>query len=96
MWASGNRDERFWTDPEVIDLGRKNGKKHLTFGHGIHACLGRGLARMEIRIVLKEFLQRTENLTINGEAPFIASMFARTLLTLPVKFDVKKSVSKAA
>lgn len=87
MWASGNRDERFWDNPDEISLQRKNGKKHLTFGHGIHACLGRELARMEIRIVLREFLTRTTNLRIVGEAPFIASMFARTLVQLPIRFD---------
>lgn len=86
MWASGNRDERFFSNPDKIILNRENGKKHLTFGHGIHACLGRELARMEIRIVLREFLTRTKNLQISGEAPFIASMFARTLVKLPIKF----------
>lgn len=87
MWASGNRDERYWEEPERIRLDRKNGKKHLTFGHGIHACLGRELARMEIRVVLREFLLRTQNLRIDGDAPFVASMFARTLLRLPVCFE---------
>ncbi len=90
MWGSGNRDERFWDQPDVIKLNRKNGKKHLTFGHGIHACLGRELARTEIRIVLKAFLEQTERLQIAGETPYIASMFARTLLTLPVRFELKK------
>jgi hypothetical protein len=45
------------------------------------------LARSEIRIVLREFLTRTENLRFDGEHPFVASMFARTLLALPVAFD---------
>ena len=61
----------------------------LTFGHGIHACIGRELARSEIRVVLKKFLEQTDNLEITGETPFIASMFARTLLQLPVKFDTR-------
>lgn len=87
MWASGNRDERVFERPDEVDLNRPNGKKHLTFGHGIHACIGRELARSEIRIVLREFLTRTRNLRIDGEAPFIASMFARTLVQLPVSFD---------
>ena len=87
MWASGNRDERVFDHPDEIDLMRKNGKKHLTFGHGIHACIGRELARSEIRIVLRDFLLRTKNLRMNGDAPFLASMFARTLVTLPVAFD---------
>lgn len=87
MWASGNRDERIFDAPDTIDLQRKNGKKHLTFGHGIHACIGRELARTEIRIVVAEFLRRTKNLRLVGDAPFIASMFAHTLQTLPLAFD---------
>jgi cytochrome P450 len=88
MWASGNRDESVFPNPNEIDLNRSNGKKHLTFGHGIHACIGRELARSEIRIVLREFLLKTKNLRLNGEAPFLASMFARTLVQLPVAFDL--------
>jgi cytochrome P450 family 144 len=95
MWASGNRDERVFDNPNQIDLFRHNGKKHLTFGHGIHACLGRELARMEIRIVLREFLLQTENLKIAGDAPFIASMFARTLVQLPISFTRKTSALAA-
>lgn len=87
MWASGNRDERMFEQPDSIDLQRKNGKKHLTFGHGIHACIGRELARTEIRIVVAEFLRRTNNLRLVGDAPFIASMFAHTLQKLPLAFD---------
>ncbi len=96
MWASGNRDERFWDNPEAIDLKRKNGKKHLTFGHGIHACVGRELARMEIRIVLRELMGRTKSLRINGEAPYIASMFARTLLQLPIAFELADTEKRVA
>lgn len=87
MWASGNRDEGVFENPDAIKLDRANGKKHLTFGHGVHACIGRELARSEIRIVLREFLRRTENLRINGSAPFQASMFAHTLVRLPIAFD---------
>jgi len=87
MWASGNRDERVFEAPDEINLKRRNGKKHLTFGHGVHACIGRELARSEIRIVLRDFLTRTQNLRFNGEHPFVASMFARTLLALPVAFE---------
>lgn len=86
MWASGNRDERFWDQPDQLLLNRRNGKKHLTFGHGIHACLGRELARMEIRILLQAFLQNTTDLRIAGETPYIASMFSRTLVQLPLQF----------
>jgi len=86
LWAAGNRDERFWDRPDAIDINRPNGKKHLTFGHGVHACIGRELARMEIRIVINTLLARTKSFSICGETPFEASMFARTLLALPLRF----------
>lgn len=91
MWASGNRDERFWDNPDELIIGRANGKKHLTFGHGVHACLGRELARMEIRVVLTAFLARTQNLRIIGDTPYVASMFARTLVRLPIAFEPKST-----
>ncbi len=87
LWASGNRDERFWERPDEIDIDRPNLRKHITFGYGIHACLGRELARMEIRIVLNELLKHTQNLALAGEAPHVASLFTRTLVALPIRFD---------
>ncbi|ROS01126.1 cytochrome P450 [Sinobacterium caligoides] len=88
MWASGNRDERYYDNPEQFDMDRPKLKKHLTFGHGVHACIGRELARMEIRIVIEQLLQRTKQFSITGDAPFEASIFARTLLRLPMRFEL--------
>ncbi len=87
LWASGNRDERYWPDAEQIDIDRDNLKRHLTFGYGLHACLGRELARMEIRVVLEELLSRTTAMQVVGETPHVVSMFTRTLLQLPVAFE---------
>jgi len=87
MWGSGNRDERFWESPEEFNFRRANVKKHLTFGHGIHACIGRELARMEIRIVIAKLLQHTKRMAVVGETPYEASIFARTLTRLPLAFE---------
>lgn len=89
MWASGNRDESVFPNPDAIDLNRSNGKKHLTFGWGPHACIGRQLARVEVRTVLSDFLTRTRNLQLAGDAPYLASMFSRTLVRLPIRFDAR-------
>lgn len=87
-WASGNRDERFWDNPDVFDMDRANLKRHLTFGHGVHACVGRELARMENRIVIKKLLEKTRRIAIAGDTPYEASLFARTLVRLPLAFEV--------
>jgi cytochrome P450 len=55
--ASANRDERRWDGPERFDIHRRGGQ-HLTFGYGLHFCLGAALARLEGRIALEEVLAR--------------------------------------
>jgi cytochrome P450 len=57
MVAAGNRDERWFTDPDRFDIHRDIGQS-LTFGYGAHYCLGAALARMEGRIALDEVLTR--------------------------------------
>ncbi len=84
-WASANRDERFWTTPDAVDIDRENLRRHVAFGYGPHACVGRELARMEIRIVLEELLRRTSQLSIAGATPYVAGVFQRTLVALPIR-----------
>jgi cytochrome P450 len=57
LTASGNRDERKFKNPDVLDIHRKT-ERHLTFGYGIHHCLGAALARLEGRIALEEVIKR--------------------------------------
>jgi cytochrome P450 len=57
LLASGNRDSRRYPDPDVFDIHRED-VQHLTFGWGIHFCLGANLARLEGRVALDEFLKR--------------------------------------
>lgn len=95
LWASGNRDERVWDQPEVLDIDRDKRTRHLTFGYGLHACLGRELARMEIRIVLEELLQRSAALQICGPTPHVASLFTRTLQRLPLSLSPRSGSARS-
>jgi len=57
-FASANRDEAMFENPNAFDIRRKNARRQLTFGNGVHFCLGAPLARMEMKIVLEEFSKR--------------------------------------
>ena len=57
-FASANRDEEVFPEPHRFDIRRANARKQLTFGNGIHFCLGAPLARLEMKIVFEEFAKR--------------------------------------
>jgi cytochrome P450 len=66
LLASGNRDEDHFEEPERFDIFRKP-LRNVTFGRGIHFCIGAALARMEISVVLEEFIRRYERIELLGE-----------------------------
>lgn len=67
--GSANRDARYFTEPERFDIARDS-NQHLAFGHGIHFCLGAPLARLESRVVLRNFLERVESFELAEPAPW--------------------------
>ena len=88
LWASANRDESEFPDPDRFVLHRPNIKAHLGFGHGTHFCLGAAVARMETRIALEELLARAARLRIAvppEELRFVPSVFVRRLEALPAE-----------
>ncbi len=90
MWASANRDESVFENPDQIDLQRnQKTNKHYSFGYGIHQCLGAHLARTEVRLALEELFKRTKNFTLDTSKPVpdhIPSVFIRELHHLPICF----------
>jgi cytochrome P450 PksS len=88
--GSANRDETVFQNPDVLDLAREP-NKHLSFGQGIHFCLGAPLARMEARIAINTLLKRMPDveLRVSPEAlRWRPSIFLRGLETLPASFCV--------
>jgi cytochrome P450 len=85
MWyASSNRDETRYEDPDRFDLRRK--AEHQAFGAGgRHFCLGTALARLELRILFEETLRRYPRIELAGRPMFAESLFINQLKTLPVR-----------
>jgi cholest-4-en-3-one 26-monooxygenase len=85
MWyASSNRDETRFDDPNRFDLRRK--AEHQAFGAGgRHFCLGTALARLELRILIEETLKRYPQIALDERPKHVESLFLNQLKTLPVR-----------
>ena len=74
LFAAANRDPRAWPDPLAFDVGRDL-RKHLGFGYGTHACVGRALAQLEASVLLAELARRIESIESAGEEePWITTI----------------------
>jgi cytochrome P450 len=86
MWyLSGNRDESAIRDANQFIIDRERPRQHLSFGFGIHRCVGNRLAELQLKILWEEILHRFENIEIVGEPTRIRSAFVRGFSKLPVR-----------
>jgi cytochrome P450 len=86
LWASANRDERRFADPDTVDFSRP-AARHLAFGEGIHFCLGAPLARLEAAIAFETLFRRIPNYTIVGPIERHFTFLERGLARLPVEIQ---------
>jgi cytochrome P450 len=85
MWyVSGNRDKTAIEEPERFIVGRPKARQHLSFGAGIHRCVGDRLAEMQLRILWEEILKRDLDVEIAGPPVRLYSNFIRGIRSLPV------------
>jgi cytochrome P450 len=86
MWyVSGNRDESVFENADVLDIERPNARQHLSFGFGIHRCMGNRLAELQLRILWEEILPRFEKIEIQAEPERTFSSFVKGYTHLPVQ-----------
>lgn len=86
MWyLSANRDEDVFDDGDAIDLARPNADRHLSFGYGIHFCMGSRLAELQLRVLWEEVLQRFERIEVQEEPERTFSSFVHGYTKLPVR-----------
>ncbi len=86
MWyASGNRDERHFERPNDYWIERPNVRSHLSFGFGIHRCVGNRLAELQLRILWEELLARFSHVEVLDEPNLTSNPFVKGYTWMPVK-----------
>jgi cytochrome P450 len=86
MWyVSGNRDETVIDRANEFLIDRDNPRQHLSFGFGLHRCMGNRLAEMQLRIVWEEILKRFDKVEVVGDPVRVRSNFVKGFLELPVR-----------
>ncbi len=92
MYGAGNRDPKVFSDPDRFDITRdiRELRQHLSFGRGIHACVGMALARAQLRIGLEVLLRRLPGLRLDPDRPGerYTTILVRRFSSLPVCWDV--------
>ena len=93
--GSANRDDRRFPDPDRFDIHRQDGP-HITFGYGIHFCLGAALARLEGRVALDEVLNRFPEWEVDWERARLApTSTVRGWETLPVTIPTEATETRS-
>jgi cytochrome P450 len=88
MWyISGNRDEEAIEDPDRFIIDRDHPRKHVSFGFGIHRCLGKELAELQLKIMWQEILQRFRTIEVVGEPTRTFSAFVHGITELNVRIS---------
>jgi cytochrome P450 len=89
MWyVSANRDEEAVGDPDPLINDRARPRQHVSFGFGIHRCVGNRLAELQLKILWEEILQRFPMIEVMAEPKRIYSNFIHGFSSLPVQIPV--------
>ena len=86
MWyVSGNRDESMFEDADRLIIDRVNARQHMSFGYGIHRCMGNRLGEMQLKILWEEIQKRFKLVEVTGDPERSFSCFVKGYTKLPVR-----------
>jgi cytochrome P450 len=88
-YPSANRDEDVFEDPMAFDIRRPDADKLLSFGLGMHYCLGSQVARREVRTLLMKVLERVDTIDLDGEPQWTGAHFVSGVKHLPVRYTLR-------
>lgn len=87
LYGAGNHDPAVFADPHLLDIRRANANRHITFGYGVHHCLGGRLAVMQLSILLEAFLTAFPDYAVTAEPEYIRSNFVGAMKRLPIRLN---------
>lgn len=89
LMGSANRDASVFENPDVFDIGRENARNHMSFGYGIHFCLGNLLAKLQGKVVLEEITKKIPTLRLmpGADINFIENLSFRVPTSVPVEWS---------
>ena len=88
-YPSANRDEDVFVDPMRFDIGRPDADQLLSFGLGMHYCLGSQVARREVRTLLAKVLERVDTIELDGEPAWSGAHFVSGVKHLPIRYTLR-------
>jgi cytochrome P450 len=91
VWGAANRDDRIFECPADLNSSRHNLRSHMSFGHGIHFCIGAPLARLEARIALESVLSRLQAIQLDTRdaIAYEANYMIHGISRLPLTFSAR-------
>jgi cytochrome P450 len=92
---SANRDEAVFDDPFRFDITRSP-NRHVSFGFGVHVCLGASLARMEMRLAFTELLARIETFALEGPIEWMPNNRLLGIRHMPLSIRLRRDRRTAA
>ncbi|MEH1123239.1 cytochrome P450 [Micromonospora sp. CPCC 206061] len=90
MVGAAHRDPEAFEEPDRLDLGRRSSRRALSFGGGVHYCLGAAVARMEVEVLLRETARRFPDLALAGAPEWSSTFTLRGLDLLPVRLGKRR------
>jgi cytochrome P450 len=88
-YPAANRDEAVFADPMRFDIRRPDADKLISFGLGVHYCLGSQFARREVRTMLPKLLDRVATIELAGEPEWAAAAFVGGVKHLPIRYTLR-------
>ena len=86
MWyLSGNRDESVFEDADRLIIDRPNARAHVSFGFGVHRCMGNRLAELQLRVLWEEIMRRFHAVEVVGDVERLPNNFIRGIKNVPVR-----------